>query len=53
MDDSGDVRDDIRLPAGDLGKEIQDRFSKDDQLMVTVIKAMDEETAIGVKNMPK
>ena len=53
MAEGGDVREDIRLPEGDLGKEIQERFEKDEQLLVTVLTAMDEEAAIAVKSMPK
>ena len=53
MDDNGEVREDIRVPDNDLGKEIQSKFDNKDQLMVTVICAMDEEAAIQVKNMPK
>ena len=53
MTEGGDVREDIRLPEGDLGKEIQERFEKEEQLLVTVLSAMDEEAAIAVKNMPK
>ena len=53
MDDNGEVRDDIRLPDSDLGKEIQSKFDAGDQLLVTVISAMAEEAAIQIKNMPK
>ena len=54
MDDSGDVRDDLRLPTEEgLAKEIKERFEKEEQLLVTVLKAVDEEQAIAVKNMPK
>ena len=47
------MRDDIRVPDNDLGKEIQSKYDHGDQLLVTVISAMDEEAAIQVKNMPK
>lgn len=53
MDDAGEVRDDIRLPEGDIGKEIMERIERDDQFMVTVLAAMGEEAAIGTKNMAK
>jgi translation initiation factor 5A len=54
MDDSGDVRDDLRLPSEEnLGKEIKERFDKDEQLLVTVLKAVDDEQVVAVKNMPK
>ena len=53
MDDKGEMRDDIRLPDNDLGKEIQAKFEKDDQFNVTILKSMGEECAIGIKNMTK
>ncbi|XP_070561008.1 eukaryotic translation initiation factor 5A-1-like [Ptychodera flava] len=53
MSDSGDTRDDIKLPTTDLGKEISDRYNNDESIMVTVVSAIDEEAAIGVKQMAK
>ena len=53
MGDNGEVRDDIRVPEGDLGKDIQSKFDAGEQLLVTVISAMGEECAIQMKNMPK
>ena len=53
MADDGDVRDDIRLPDNEVGKEINTKFEGGDQLLVTILSAMDEERAIAVKNMPK
>ena len=53
MSDDADVRDDIRLPEGDLGKDIKSRFDAGEQFMITVIKALDQEAAIGIKNMAK
>ncbi|XP_065890114.1 eukaryotic translation initiation factor 5A-1-like [Dysidea avara] len=54
MDDSGEIRDDIRVPDGDLGKEIVEKAKDtDSQYMVTVLSAMGEEAAIAIKNMPK
>jgi translation initiation factor 5A len=53
MGDTGDTKDDIRLPEGDLGKEIQDKFDTGEQFMVTVLKACKEEVAIATKAMTK
>ncbi len=53
MSDGGDTRDDIRLPEGDIGTEIQAKFDADEQFLVTVLAAMGEETAIATKNMTK
>jgi len=53
MDDGGDQREDIKLPEGELGDEIKTRFEGGDDLLVSVLSAMDEECAIAVKNMSK
>lgn len=53
MDDSGDTREDIKLPEGELGDEIKERFGNDEALLVSVLAAMDEECAIAVKNQAK
>ena len=53
MEDSGDTREDIKLPEGDIGKEIQTKFENDDQFMVTIISAMGEEAAIATKAITK
>lgn len=53
MDDSGDIRDDLRLPEGDLGVDITKRHEKDEPSLVTILSAMGEEAAIAVKVMPK
>lgn len=53
MDDSGDTREDIKLPEGDIGKEIQTKHDNDDQFMVTIISAMGEEAAIATKAITK
>lgn len=34
MDDGGDTREDLRVPTGDLGKEIEKKFSNGEQFMV-------------------
>ena len=49
MDDSGDTREDLKLPEGDLGKEISTKFDNDENFLVTVLKAMDEEAVIATK----
>jgi len=53
MDDGGDTRDDVKLPEGELADEIKERHANDEDLMVSVLKAMDEETAIAVKHQAK
>lgn len=34
MDDNGETREDIKIPDSDLGKEIREKFEKDEQIMV-------------------
>lgn len=53
MDDGGDIRDDLKLPEGDLGKEITGKFENDEQQMLTVLKAMGEEIVISTKPLSK
>lgn len=54
MDEStGDTREDIKLPEGDIGKEIQSKFDNGDNFMVTIISAMGEEAAIATKAITK
>ena len=53
MDDVGDMREDIKLPEGDIGKEIQSKFEAGESFMVTVISAMGDEAAIATKAMTK
>uniref|UniRef100_A0A8C6T8H5 Eukaryotic translation initiation factor 5A n=1 Tax=Neogobius melanostomus TaxID=47308 RepID=A0A8C6T8H5_9GOBI len=51
MNDSGDVREDLRVPDNDIGKEIESKFEAGEDFMVTVICAMGEECAIATKMM--
>ncbi|KAG8581232.1 hypothetical protein GDO81_007598 [Engystomops pustulosus] len=53
LTDGGDVRDDLKLPEGDLGKEIEARYEAGDEIMISVLCAMDEECAVAIKAMTK
>lgn len=53
MSDDGDIREDLKIPDGDIGKEINTKFENDEQFMVTVLSAMDEEAVIATKAMTK
>ncbi|XP_050954778.1 eukaryotic translation initiation factor 5A-1 [Labeo rohita] len=53
MLDNGDVREDLRVPEGDLGKEIESKFAAGEEMLVTVLSAMGEESAVAVKPMTK
>ena len=50
MDDGGDIKDDLKVPEGDLGKSIEKRFKDEEQFFVTVTAAMGEEHVTGMKN---
>ena len=49
MDDGGEMKEDLKVPEGDLGKEITQKFGKDEQFVVTVLMACEEEKAVGTK----
>jgi hypothetical protein len=43
MNSDGAAKDDVKLPEGDLGKDIQAGFDDGKDLLVTIISAMNEE----------
>uniref|UniRef100_A0A0E9Q6D1 Eukaryotic translation initiation factor 5A n=1 Tax=Anguilla anguilla TaxID=7936 RepID=A0A0E9Q6D1_ANGAN len=49
LQDSGEVREDLKIPEGDLGKEINSRFEDGEDMMITVLSAMNEECAVAIK----
>lgn len=49
MNDAGEEREDLKLPEGDLGADLQKRFNDDESLLATVLKAMDEECISSIK----
>ncbi|CAN9509652.1 unnamed protein product [Ophioblennius macclurei] len=51
--DNGDVREDLKVPEGELGKEINEKFDSGEEMIVTVLNAMAEEVAIGIKALGK
>lgn len=54
MNNEGDTKDDVKVPEGDLGKQIEADFNDPEKvLIVTVISAMGEEAAISYKEAPK
>ncbi|KAF9460468.1 eukaryotic translation initiation factor 5A-2 [Collybia nuda] len=53
MTQDGVSKDDVRVPEGDLGAEIQNGFDAGKDLLVTIISAMGEEQAISCKEAPK
>ncbi|KAA8579123.1 hypothetical protein FQN60_007243 [Etheostoma spectabile] len=53
LQDNGEVREDLRIPEGDLGKEIESKHEAGDEILITVLNAMDEEAAISIKSVNK
>jgi len=51
MDDGGDVREDIKIPEGDLGDEIRQKHEDGLDVVCTVLCAMGEEQVIGTKTL--
>merc|ERR1711962_486771 len=51
MDDTGDTRQDLKLPDNDIGKEISKKFEDGETFMVTVLKSMGEESVMAIKNI--
>ena len=49
MDDGGDLKEDLKLPDGELGEEIQRKYDNEDNFAVTVLKAVGEEKIIAIK----
>ncbi|XP_053379121.1 eukaryotic translation initiation factor 5A-like isoform X2 [Mercenaria mercenaria] len=49
MGDDGETREDLKVPEGAVGEDLTKRFSNNESLLATVLKAMDEECIISVK----
>eukprot|EP00127_Corallochytrium_limacisporum_P003937 Clim_evm22s155 gene=Clim_evmTU22s155 len=53
MLDSGETKEDLRLPDGELGDEIKAKYDEGEDILISVVGAMGEEHALGWKSMPK
>lgn len=53
MTQDGTPKDDVKVPEGDLGKQISEEFETGKDLLVTIVSAMGEEQAISFKEAPK
>ncbi|MPC26744.1 Eukaryotic translation initiation factor 5A [Portunus trituberculatus] len=49
MMESGDLRDDIKVPEGDIGTEIKTKFENGEDLLLTVLSAMGHEMVVATK----
>lgn len=52
MNDNNGVREDLKLPENDVGKEIRSKHENGEIVSVTVLSAMGEEMVIGSKVVP-
>jgi len=53
MDENGNVRDDLKVPEGEIGEGISAKFKDGEQLLVSILKACKMEAAVSFKNEPK
>ncbi|KAK9453851.1 translation protein SH3-like domain-containing protein [Dipodascopsis uninucleata] len=51
--DGAVVKDDVKVPEGELGSKLEAEFDEGKDLLVTIISAMGEEACIGYKEAPK
>lgn len=49
MDDAGDTKDDLKLPDGEVGEEIRQKYEDGQTFTVTVLSACGEEKLVGTK----
>lgn len=50
---SGETKDDVRVPAGDLGKDLRAAFDSGKELLVCVVASMGEEAILSFKDAPR
>lgn len=53
MKPSGEIKDDVRIPEGELGEQLQTEFSSGRELVCTILKSMGEEMCMSFKDAPK
>lgn len=51
MAENGDMKEDVRLPDGDLGNEIRRRFEAEESLVIQVLCSMNEEGVVAVRSV--
>merc|ERR1712154_644039 len=49
MDDSGDTREDLKCPEGEIGEEIQKAIEAEQDILATCLSAVGEECVIATK----
>lgn len=50
MMDDGSVKEDVRMPAGEIGEQIRSKFDDGENVVLTVIKACGEEAVVSIRN---
>ncbi|EAA05154.4 eukaryotic translation initiation factor 5A [Anopheles arabiensis] len=50
MSDNGDLREDLKIPDGELGTQLRSEFDSGKEIVCTVLKSCGEETVIAIKN---
>lgn len=50
MSDNGDLREDLKIPEGELGTQLRSEFDSGKEIVCTVLKSCGEETVIAIKN---
>ncbi|KAL7412199.1 eukaryotic translation initiation factor 5A [Mrakia frigida] len=53
MNDEGESKDDVKVPEGQLGKDIAELFNNGKELSITVVSALGEEMALAFKDVTK
>ncbi|KAF9946447.1 Eukaryotic translation initiation factor 5A [Mortierella alpina] len=53
MDSSGGMKDNVKLPEGDLGRAIVAIFDAEKDFLVTILSAMGQEAAVAFRECPK
>lgn len=53
MDENGNLKNDVKLPEGELGQQIKDEFDNGKELVACVLNACGEEACISFKEAPK
>jgi len=50
MGDGGELREDLKLPEGELGSQLKNEYDGGREILCTVLKACGEECVIAIKN---
>ena len=53
MSNDGSSKDDVKVPEGELGEQINAQFEEGKDLMVTIVSAMEEEHCLAYKEDPQ